>query len=64
MVLFDQDELEAWLKQGRICHQSDVPLGNYQPIEWHPVTEPMTEVGAGVVEISSPRVYHRIARYR
>lgn len=60
VMLFDQDELEAWLKQGRMgevsetvmemCEASDVPQ--------------VVGGGADVVDISSPRVYHRSARYR
>ena len=63
-MLFDQDELEAWLKQGRICDQSDAPLENPETVELQQVTKPMTEVGTGAVDISSRRVYHRNGRYR
>jgi len=53
VMLFDQDELEAWLKQGRIGGLNE------------PASEMLvTEVGAGSVDISRPRVYHRNAHYR
>jgi predicted DNA-binding transcriptional regulator AlpA len=58
VMLFDQDELEVWLKQGRI--------GGSQPTLEKPTTElgQLAEVPAGVVDISSRHVYHRSARYR
>jgi predicted DNA-binding transcriptional regulator AlpA len=59
VILFDQDELEAWLKQGRID-------GSEPTLEIPATTEvhQAAEVAAGVVDISSQRVYHRHARYR
>ena len=59
-MLFDQDELETWLKQGRIGDQSEPTLEMPATI----VVEETTPVAAGVVDISSQRVYHRNARYR
>ena len=52
VYLFDQDELEAWLKQGRVS----------EPAITMPA--PSTEADDKVVEISQQRVYHRSARYR
>jgi len=53
VILFDQDKLEAWLKQGRIGGLNE------------PASEmPEAEVGVGVVDISQPHVYHRNERYR
>lgn len=60
VMLFDQDELEAWLKQGRIDDHSELALEM-------PATTALyqaPEVAAGVVDISSQRVYHRSGRYR
>lgn len=59
VMLFDQDELETWLKQGRIG-------GNEPTLEMPSTTElhQAPEVAAGVVDISSQRVYHRSARYQ
>jgi len=56
-MLFDQDELEAWLKQGRIGSQGETHIEMTATAE-------LPEVGAGVVDISSQRVYHRNGRYR
>lgn len=59
-MLFDQDELEAWLKQGRID-------GHIEPALEMPATTQLhqaAEVTAGIVDISSQRVYHRNGRYR
>lgn len=58
VMLFDQNELEAWLKQGRI---GDDPARE-MPTPTEPHQAP--EVAAGVVDISSQRVYHRNAQYR
>jgi predicted DNA-binding transcriptional regulator AlpA len=57
VILFDQDELEAWLKQGRVAVQ-DAPVPGRQ------ATTESPEAGAGIVDISAQRVYHRNARYR
>jgi predicted DNA-binding transcriptional regulator AlpA len=58
VMLFDQDELEAWMKQGRI--DGSEPTLERSPTELHQAPE----VAAGVVDISSQRVYHRNGRYR
>jgi predicted DNA-binding transcriptional regulator AlpA len=57
-MLFDQDELESWLKQGRIG-------GSESTLEI-PTTERhlAPEVASGVVAISSKNIYHRNATYR
>ena len=60
VMLFDQYELEDWLKQGRIGDQREPTLERPETAELHQVTE----VGSDVVDISSQRVYHRNARYR
>jgi hypothetical protein len=52
VYLFDQDELEEWLKQGRVSEGRAATL------------EPKAEADEKVVEISQGRVYHRSARYR
>lgn len=59
VILFDQDELESWLKQGRIG-------GSEASLEMPPTTMfNQASVGAeGVVDISSRQVYHRNTRYR
>lgn len=59
VMLFDQDELEAWLQQGRI--EADVSRGDYSG-----QTDPndASKACPDPVDISSPRVYHRSARYR
>ncbi len=50
VILFDQDELEAWLGQGRIGGTIDSPVTVPEPQE--------------VVDIQVERVYHRNVRYR
>lgn len=60
VMLFDQDELEAWLRQGRIDSQSESALEMPATTELHQAPE----ITAGVVDISSQRVYHRSDRYR
>ncbi len=60
VILFDQDELEALLKQGRVS-------GYGEPAIETPTTaepSPPVESDVGVVDISSQRVYHRNSRYR
>ncbi|MDR4468318.1 MAG: helix-turn-helix domain-containing protein [Nitrospira sp.] len=57
VMLFDQEELEGWLKQGRVVEAKQPTT---QPRALMPVLEP----DSGLVDISSPRVYHRSARYR
>jgi excisionase family DNA binding protein len=59
-LLFDQDELETWLKQGRLEGQSE----SVQEIPATTELHQPAEVAAGVVDISSQHVYHRNARYR
>lgn len=60
MFLFDQDELETWLKQGRVDCNGEVALelSAINKLEQAP------EVVAGVVDISSQRVYHRNGSYQ
>ena len=60
VMLFDEDELEAWLKQGRIGGLTEPTIEMSAATELHQTTE----VGVGVVDISSPHVYHRNGRYR
>ena len=59
VMLFDQDELETWLKQGRIG-------GNTPTLEMPTTPEhhDAPDLVEGVVDISLQRVYHRNARYR
>lgn len=59
-MLFDQDELEAWLKQGRIDGAAEVAVEASEVIKLPQVAEGR----AGIVDISLQRVYHRSARYR
>lgn len=60
VMLFDQDELETWLRQGRIEVISEGPDSNECLQELH------SQEGspADVVDIQTGRVYHRNARYR
>lgn len=60
VMLFDQDELEAWIRQGRMGESID---------EGALVPEPqMVQPHAGsrpeVMDIQAGPVYHRNARYR
>jgi predicted DNA-binding transcriptional regulator AlpA len=60
VMLFDLDELEAWLKQGRID-------GRGEPMLETPATTELKqapEVAAGVVDMTSRQVYHRNGCYR
>lgn len=57
VMLFDQEELEAWLKQGRVAIQ-DAPVSKKQ------AATKLPEANAGIVDISAQRVYHRNTRYR
>ena len=57
VMLFDQDELEAWLKEGRVAVE-DEPAPQMQP------TGDLPESEIGIVDISIQRVYHRNTRYR
>lgn len=60
VMLFDQDELEAWLKQGRIGGSDE------EPVTVSAKQEQETDAWNqnGVVDIQAGRVYHRSARYR
>jgi hypothetical protein len=58
-MLFDQDELEAWLRQGRIGGVGQT--GAERPLT---TVTPATENESDVVAISPQPVYHRHARYR
>ena len=60
VILFDQEELEIWLKQGRIDGQG-------HPSPGIPVTTTLHQtpkVVADAVDISSPPVYHRRQLYQ
>jgi hypothetical protein len=59
-MLFDQDELETWLKQGRIGGPSEPTLEMPATTELHQAPE----VAAGTVDISTQHIYHRNGRYR
>jgi len=57
VILFDQDELETWLKQGRIaCEENDQTQRN--------TIQKANEVCSIVVDIPQSSVYHRNSRYR
>ena len=60
VVLFDQEELEAWLKRGRVLVQdafhSDSQATGQQLSNG--------EISKGVLAIEGDPVYHRNARYR
>ncbi|WHZ27606.1 MAG: hypothetical protein OJF51_002403 [Nitrospira sp.] len=60
VMLFDQDELEAWLRQGRMDAKIELPVTASAPQE-QPIqaARPL-----GVIDIRVGRVYHRNARYR
>lgn len=60
VMLFDKDELEAWLKQGRIGG----PSASVQEISATAERQQAPEIGAGVVDISQPYVYHRRQLYQ
>lgn len=60
VMLFDQDELESWLKQGRIGSALEVAVETSKVVELPQVAESR----AGIVDISLQHVYHRSARYR
>jgi hypothetical protein len=57
VILFDQDELEAWLQQGRVV-DAKPPTPQLMTLGTFSENDP------GIVDISAPRVYHRSARYR
>ncbi len=60
VMLFDQDELEEWLKGGRIdvCEASALEMSAAM------ASPRAHETGMSVVDISSGPVYHRNERYR
>ena len=58
--LFDQDELEVWLKQGRVDNHGELAL----ELPARNELEQAPEVVADVVDIPSQRVYHRNGCYR
>ena len=60
VMLFDQDELEAWLRQGRIDATTELPVTAPTPQE--PQSQPVSSVG--LIDFQAGRVYHRHARYR
>ncbi|MDR4470392.1 MAG: helix-turn-helix domain-containing protein [Nitrospira sp.] len=60
VMLFDQDELEAWLRQGRIeriTEGSDI-------IRCGEPQHSQDESQVSTMDIPAGRVYHRNARYR
>jgi len=59
VILFDQEELEAWLRQGRISGNGEVDSASSPAI-----MDPPDHGRRDVVDISQPAVYHRSARYR
>lgn len=59
-MLFDEDELEVWLKQGRVDSNREVAL----KLPTISNLEQAPEVAADAVDISSQRVYHRNGCYR
>ena len=60
VMLFDQDELEAWLKQGRIKGIGERPDRNLGGQE----QQRQGESQALLVDIPTRPVYHRNPRYR
>jgi len=60
VMLFDQDELEVWLKQGRMDGQGEPSLEMSAATALHQAAE----IAPGVVDISSKRVYHRRHLYQ
>lgn len=60
VMLFDQDELEAWLKKGRIGESEE------KPVTISVKQEQEADAGDqnGGIDIPAGRVYHRSARYR
>lgn len=57
VMLFDQYELETWMKQGRMVME-DQPVSPITAVDVASATE------KGAVDISAPHVYHRSTRYR
>ncbi len=60
VILFDQDELETWLKQGRIDGAEQDPFT--QTVK--PESEIVAANSASILDFPSERVYHRNALYR
>jgi hypothetical protein len=60
VMLFDQDELEVLLKQGRM-ETGDSRLDRMAETADQ---QAASEASSGAVEFSASRVYHRSARYR
>jgi len=58
-ILFDEDELEAWLKQGRLGSVDKAALEKSQTTYQHNPKD-----ASNVVDMSPQPVYHRNARYR
>ena len=59
-MLFDQDELEMWLKQGRIGGaEQELVMESSKP-----ESEAVAGSSASVLDFPAERVYHRNARYR
>ena len=61
VLLFDQEELETWLRQGRVIPVIAHALDKDVPVTTAP--HAVNDVGA-VVDISQRPIYHRNARYR
>jgi predicted DNA-binding transcriptional regulator AlpA len=61
VLLFDQEELETWLKRGRICSRGEPNLEMLATQESHRDSEKEIDI---VVDIPTQPVYHRSARYR
>jgi hypothetical protein len=59
-MLFDKEELESWLKQGRIGTDAEPALAMPSAIHLHQTRQS----GMTFVDISSGPVYHRNSRYR
>lgn len=60
VMLFDQDELEAWLQQGRI----EANGGGGESLAHQDSHNSAPKACAGPVDISRSGVYHRSPRYR
>ena len=60
VILFDQDELEAWLQQGRIEGVGTSPIEIPAPID----TAAATITDKKSMDIPRDHVYHRNAQYR
>jgi predicted DNA-binding transcriptional regulator AlpA len=60
VMLFDQDELEVWLKQGRM----ETGYSRLERVAETTDQQAASEASSDAVEFSAPHVYHRSARYR